>query len=185
MDKRIRRSQEIIEATFWQLWEEQELSDITVTQIIKEANVNRSTFYAHYQDKIDLLEQVENKLLKEFYKIFQKNMMIGDYSDKSIVQKYAQEICHHLELHRKQFTLILSDRDEFLFQTTFQNLFKQAWHDAGVDTLFKIPRRYVEVIVPTMISQVIMEWVKTSQKSTEELEMVFETIVYMTTDYLI
>ena len=47
----------IIDA-FFSLLDEFSFDEITVTQIITEANINRSTFYRHYKDKYDILDQM-------------------------------------------------------------------------------------------------------------------------------
>ena len=40
------------------------LSDITVSKIIKSADVSRGTFYGHYKDLADLQEEIENDFCK-------------------------------------------------------------------------------------------------------------------------
>nr|WP_054661170.1 TetR/AcrR family transcriptional regulator [Secundilactobacillus kimchicus] len=42
------------------------LNRLTVTTLIKRAQINRSTFYSHYLDKYDLTEKLEKKLLDDF-----------------------------------------------------------------------------------------------------------------------
>lgn len=54
--------------------QEKELEKITVTDIIKLADINRGTFYAHYQDTRAVIEQIENDIISkmlEFLKEFQ------------------------------------------------------------------------------------------------------------------
>ncbi|WP_373604986.1 TetR/AcrR family transcriptional regulator [Bacillus sp. AFS017336] len=36
----------------------------TVQEIINEADINRTTFYYHYKDKLDLIEEVEFEILE-------------------------------------------------------------------------------------------------------------------------
>ncbi|MGT9231330.1 TetR/AcrR family transcriptional regulator, partial [Enterococcus faecalis] len=68
-DRRIRKSQQAIRQAFIDLLHKQELEQITVQQISDLADVNRSTFYTHYIDKYDLLEQMEDEQVKEI-KVF-------------------------------------------------------------------------------------------------------------------
>lgn len=42
------------------------ISDITVSEIVKAANINRGTFYNHYASPIDVLEEMKIELMKEF-----------------------------------------------------------------------------------------------------------------------
>lgn len=54
-DRRSLRSQEQLHRALMELMSEKRYDRITVQDIIDRANVGRSTFYAHYQDKEDLL----------------------------------------------------------------------------------------------------------------------------------
>jgi AcrR family transcriptional regulator len=54
-DRRSERTRRLIADAFVALLREKLYSQITVQDIINRANVGRSTFYAHYQDKADLL----------------------------------------------------------------------------------------------------------------------------------
>ena len=68
------RSRRLILQAFTQLMQEKELEKITVTDIIKLADINRGTFYAHYQDTRAVIEQIENDIISkmlEFLKEFQ------------------------------------------------------------------------------------------------------------------
>ena len=58
---------------------------ITVKEICERAGVNRSTFYLHYTDIYDLLEQTENDLMEQFLTIIDKNhanLTLQEFSDK-------------------------------------------------------------------------------------------------------
>ena len=53
-DRRINRTQKLLHNALHQLMGQKRYDDITVQDIIDRADVGRSTFYAHYQDKEDL-----------------------------------------------------------------------------------------------------------------------------------
>jgi len=55
-DRRSRRTQRTLEEALVALMLEKRYDTITVQEIIDRANVGRSTFYAHYMDKEDLLQ---------------------------------------------------------------------------------------------------------------------------------
>lgn len=52
------RSRNLIRTAFLALLEEKEFEKITVTDIVRRADVNRSTFYAHYPDVPGLVEEI-------------------------------------------------------------------------------------------------------------------------------
>lgn len=52
------RSRRLIRAALLELLQEKKFEKITVTDIVKRADINRSTFYAHYPDVMGLLEEL-------------------------------------------------------------------------------------------------------------------------------
>jgi AcrR family transcriptional regulator len=64
-DPRIRRTRRSIEESLETLLRSQGLGTITVQDITAHAEVNRATFYAHYQDKQDLFGQMIRQRLLE------------------------------------------------------------------------------------------------------------------------
>jgi AcrR family transcriptional regulator len=54
-DRRVRRTESAIRAAFESLIAEKGYSAVTIQDILERADVGRSTFYAHYRDKEDLL----------------------------------------------------------------------------------------------------------------------------------
>jgi AcrR family transcriptional regulator len=64
-DGRVRYTKMVIKESLLQLLAEKPIQKITVTEICELAQINRATFYTHYRDVFDLLEQIENELFAE------------------------------------------------------------------------------------------------------------------------
>ena len=63
IDRRIRRSQKILRQSLILLLQEKNFHEITITDIVNKADLNRSTFYAHFRDKEELLSCIIDELL--------------------------------------------------------------------------------------------------------------------------
>jgi len=74
------RSRQLIKQAFVELMAEKEIDRITVTDIVKRAEINRGTFYAHYQDTRAVFEQIEGDLASKIQE-FSQGGMRGFYSD--------------------------------------------------------------------------------------------------------
>ena len=69
-NRRRRDSQEKIERAMVELLQTREIKDITVSELIKMAGVNRSTFYANYIDIFDLADKLRETLANDFSNLF-------------------------------------------------------------------------------------------------------------------
>jgi len=69
VDPRVKRTRKLIEQAFLELMQQQNFQSITIQDIADRATVNRATFYAHFEDKYDLLDsfirEQFNELLAE------------------------------------------------------------------------------------------------------------------------
>jgi AcrR family transcriptional regulator len=63
-DRRIERTRSLLHDALASLVHEKPYDDIAVTEILARADVARSTFYAHYRDKDELLEHGIRELLR-------------------------------------------------------------------------------------------------------------------------
>lgn len=74
-------------------------------QDIRQAGVNRSTFYAHYLDKYDLLDKLEDELLNELEMLMNNP---GDMSPEhyaETVRKHSERMLSVLYEHREFFRI--------------------------------------------------------------------------------
>lgn len=68
-DARVRYTVHMIQNVFLELLKEKPVAKITVKEICEHAEINRSTFYKHYQDVYDLMEKLENEAVEAFEKL--------------------------------------------------------------------------------------------------------------------
>ena len=66
------RSRRMIREAYTQLLKEKDLSKITVTDIIKRADLNRATFYAHYPDVRGVTEEIENEIIAKMLDVLEE-----------------------------------------------------------------------------------------------------------------
>ena len=52
------------------LMDEKNFEDITITDIVKKADINRGTFYAHYDNTSDVLKSISSSVMDEISSVF-------------------------------------------------------------------------------------------------------------------
>lgn len=65
-DRRIRKTTTQLKKGLMELLKKKKIEDITVQELVDEVDINRSTFYLHYKDIYDLLEQIESEYFENF-----------------------------------------------------------------------------------------------------------------------
>lgn len=65
-DRRKKRTEELIRGTFFEMLAEMPAYKITVAELCRRANINRGTFYLHYQDCYDLIEALSAEIADRF-----------------------------------------------------------------------------------------------------------------------
>lgn len=65
-DRRVRITKRAIRESLVELMQQYPISKISVKMICEGADINRSTFYAHYTDQYDLLHQVQQEVFDGF-----------------------------------------------------------------------------------------------------------------------
>ena len=69
-NQRFYTTEEKIEKALFSLLHIREYNDVSIKEICYEAGINRSSFYAHYQDINDLMIKTERKMSNQISKIF-------------------------------------------------------------------------------------------------------------------
>lgn len=69
-NKRRRESQEKIKKIFVELLQTKELYQISVSEICKKAQINRSTFYSNYDDIYALADSMRNEIEAGFHEVY-------------------------------------------------------------------------------------------------------------------
>ena len=73
IDRRIRKTRKQLKDCLISLLKTKRIQDITVRELTEMADLNRGTFYLHYKDVFDLLEQTETELLGKLNSVIQKH----------------------------------------------------------------------------------------------------------------
>lgn len=104
-NRNARRTRALVEGAFLELMKEKPYTKISVREITEKADINRSTFYLHYQDIYDLLDQVEagvtDSVAEAIRQISRENYVPGKHPFH--VQVF-QELMKHEEIFRILFS---------------------------------------------------------------------------------
>ena len=72
-DIRIIKTRQAIEMAMSDLLKEKTFDQITTTELVKRAGISRSSFYTHYQDKYEMIDQYQSVFFTKVETIFDQN----------------------------------------------------------------------------------------------------------------
>ncbi|RLL44858.1 TetR family transcriptional regulator [Oceanobacillus piezotolerans] len=117
-DKRVQRSKAAIKEAFITLLYQKTFEQITVSEIVKEANYNRGTFYANFETKDNLLNECIKDVLTEM--VQQIRVPYESMSKVNFHEMNSEDITlfHYFKGNAKLYRLLLSDhiRVDFRYQ---------------------------------------------------------------------
>lgn len=77
-DRRVLYTKKILHEALFSLLNEKELSEITITELCKTADVNRNTFYRHYNIPMDILLEIEDDVFEKLSVVLRKSTNMDD-----------------------------------------------------------------------------------------------------------
>ncbi|OQR57168.1 TetR/AcrR family transcriptional regulator [Bacillus sp. CDB3] len=181
IDLRVIKTQRAIKNTFIQLIEEVGFEKVNVRKLIERAEVNRSTFYLHYQDKYDLLNKIEEELLEGLKQIIMDTTLTKTVEQNSTSDSRLEKmnkVAYYLFDNKKIIRLLTSDKGDPIFLSKIGGIFESIWIDKKVVIIPNIPKRYAFAVLAGMLTNLIGEWIRSDFEETPE--QFSQIAVYMT-----
>ena len=177
------------------LLEKKPFEYITISEICEKAEVNRSTFYLHYEKPGDLLQETTAYVLDNFASSFSMDAesVVAQFANcdlqdlKFINEKYLHPYLSFIKDNQQVFSAVLSQPTTFdskaIFERLFDNIFKP------ILDRFQYPKdeqNYVMMFYLNGITAIITEWLKDDcQKSIADISAIIRCCIYGKQDHLI
>lgn len=183
MDRRQQKTREAIFDAFGALLGAKAYSKITIQEIIDGANVGRTTFYAHFETKDDLLKELCDDL---FTHVFSEELSVESTHDFSMKtgnpQAMITHILYHLLDNKRNIIGILTTESGELFLRFFRRYLNELM---TVRLLGDTPTRNMNVPYDFLVNHIsssfigmVQWWMKNKLKQTpEELAEYFMAVI--------
>lgn len=128
MDRRQQKTRTAIFNAFSKLLETKRFDDITVQEIIDEANIGRSTFYAHFETKDELLRTMCTDIFRHVFAEKLPKETDHDYSSgKQDLRLKLEHILYHLRENKQNLKGILGGESGELFMSYLKGYLKDTF----------------------------------------------------------
>ncbi|WP_142395914.1 MULTISPECIES: TetR/AcrR family transcriptional regulator [Bacillus] len=187
LDLRVIRTKTAIRNALVELIEEKGFEAITVKDITMKANINRGTFYAHYQDKFDLMTKCQEEIMHEFSIIAKQKLPeviaeLGSNPSPTMPFVLIASILEFLNDNSDFMKAVLSPKGDLSFQTKLKDfMWKTLFEDTNGALINKenllVPSQYLASYMASAHIGVIQQWLHNGQKEKpEEIARILSTI---------
>lgn len=157
-----------MKAALLELMKEKEFEKITVKSICERAGVNRGTFYSHYTDIYDMIEDAENYLNTELIAISNKWTKESTETQRNLL---FIEYLKYIKEHRYFYRISLMNRKRLSFKKTLKPLWEQTilpkYLQAGITDEAKL--LYYFIAFEGSITMVLRHWIETNCEDNETI----------------
>ncbi len=161
MDRRQRKTRQAIYTAFEELMTEHHYSEVTVAQIIKRADIGRSTFYAHFETKDELLNQMCVEMFTHIFEGVDEHCIThATLETKDLTGMLAHLLYHLRDTHHGICGKLLSEGEPHFtayFKTRLADLFAREMPKRS-----DLPANLATELLVAAFCQEITWWVKNS-----------------------
>ena len=167
-DLRIIKTKKVIYEALIDLMKEKTFEEIKVSDICNKALINRSTFYAHYEDKYELLVEFINDLKSNFTNELDKRKHITDTRD--YYMELIKLFIDHVEEYRDIYSSIMTNNRnsimmDILLSVINEDISKKIKNDKRNSS---IPKVIIAKFYLGGLLSLGIEWLENTNKYTKE-----------------
>ncbi len=146
------KTRNLIKKTFAELINERkQLDKITVTELVKRAELTRSTFYTHYDN---IYEVAHDYQLQTIELLCSEDLQLYSRQD---IMNYFDNIIQCLKDNEETYKLLLSADESLLFLEKLKKIASQKIYDALKD---KYMNKYLDINISFFMNGILMEFLK-------------------------
>lgn len=174
MDRRKRKTLQAIQNACFDLLQHKSFEELTISDISEKADISRGTFYLHYVDKFDMLDQFEQQLVDKIKQIFEIHLKDVHSPMDLIKTRYPTLIQLFTCLKEEQalFQIIQQTKGALSFQTeltkVLQNVFHQSPSRQIIGEVKYIPPHFFIPILVSVITGATQQWIAQTEDYTPE-----------------
>lgn len=183
MDRRQRKTRNAIFDAFTMLLKKKPYNQISVQEIIDEADVGRATFYAHFETKDYLLKDLCEEL---FGHIIDTAMGLPHvhyhYSCESCSDSVFLHLIRHLNENNRSIIVLLSSQNNEIFlqyfKTNLNKLIRFKYAESGKFKNKDLPKNYLINHISASFVETVSWWIRGGMKESPELlDSYFESVI--------
>lgn len=157
----INQTKQLLKDNLIDLLEEKNIEKITIKELCKKADINRTTYYKYYLDQYDQLEKIEDEIFIDMGNYIDNNS-IHDSRENEIIIK---NILEYIENNQRTFKILLEKADINFQNKMLSFIGKKIFNKEEYST---IDEEIVYIYTAVGSFGVVSEWIKGNLKIDKE-----------------
>ena len=183
MDRRQKKTRQAVFQAFAELLAKQSYHSITVQEIIDRADIGRSTFYAHFETKDELLRALCEELFGHITdSVMDRGHTHGLYTAAPISESVFSHLLQHLQENDRNVLGLLTCESNEIFLRYFKNslnqLIEQRLTERKTPLNPNVPRDFLINHISGSFVEMVLWWMKGNMRqSPEQLDRYFRAVI--------
>lgn len=118
-NRKVKLTHQIFRNTLIEMLQTKHISEISITKLCEKADLNRSTFYVHFQNPGDILSEIESDVYQQIELYIRSEISKYGLTDINIV---FSRILEYIRKHKKVFMVLLGENSSQSFKKKFMEL---------------------------------------------------------------
>lgn len=174
MDRRQQKTRMAVFQAFTRLLEKKSFSNISVQEIIDEANIGRSTFYAHFETKDDLLRALCSEIFDHVFSKHLTKEATHDFSKQQHdLKTEITHILYHLRDSQSYLKRILSCESGEMFMRYFKEYLEPVFKGELAKRSSDIPKDYRLNLMVSNFAETVRWWMNHEDYTPEDISSFF------------
>ncbi len=166
--RRVKMTKALLQESLIDIMKTKSIHNISIKEICTGADINRSTFYRHYNTQYELYDEITNEILSELIEIFLESRKTDDDFSDSITK-----VLEFIEKKREVCLVILSDKGNVTMGESFVKAISPIADSEASDIMV-----YIYQFVAAGLTNVLWVWLNNpNRRSPREFAQLMTSIM--------
>lgn len=173
-NRRIRFTKLFLKESLIEILKKKPISQITIKEICERANINRSTFYAHYDNQYDLLKYIQTEILEEISLLFTSSN-IKENNRADTIEKILSYIVENADVCK----VLINKNSDITFQNQLLTIGQKPLMTELISKSFldDETKEIISLFILNGSTSIVQEWVeKDFYKTPNEMAKIIEVL---------
>lgn len=157
IDRRAKMTREILKQSLIELMKDKPIHEISIKKICETADINRSTFYHHYDSQYDLFNDILSDIGNDITEMVRAHSTSPNWMNNILIDAFT-----YIEKRRETFLVILSENSGFSVGETLTS-YVERFVNATAESSSEIAKYCTQFAAAGMTS-VVWKWLNAEER---------------------